>query len=257
MGIDDRDYMKERYRQRQGLSRGRRLWGFGKAARETRAERTPKEKAVPLGSAPWIEDKGRGGNSGLWFESKNRGLDYRKDRSVRFVPHPMQKWILLLSAISLVYPMYREAKRNGWIPDREAALSFPPSGSVTVNAAIDPHDATSRIRVVTASAKAVVQLFDPGSDRHVISVYVHGDDDVTVPVPPGTYRMRVIEGDKWHGPVKFFGPSTTYESVVKLMTFTRRRFAGIDLHRRPDGTLKTRAMIYDPQPLLSGEGKGR
>ena len=42
-------------------------------------------------------------------------------------------------------------------------MPFPPSGSVTVNTAIDPHDATSRMRVVTASANAVVQLFDPGT----------------------------------------------------------------------------------------------
>nr|WP_246848371.1 hypothetical protein [Sphingomonas beigongshangi] len=168
----------------------------------------------------------------------------------------MQKWILLLSVLSLLYPMYREVKRGGWLPDREAAVPFPPSGSVTVNTAIDPHDATSRMRVVTASANAVVQLVDPGTDRHIISVYVRRDDDVTVPVPPGTYRMRVIEGDRWHGPVKFFGPSTTYESVVKLMTFTRRHFAGIDLHRRPDGTLKTRIKIGDPPPLLSREQTG-
>lgn len=76
-------------------------------------------------------------------------------------------------------------------------------------------------------------------------------------VSHGTYRMRVIEGDKWHGPVKFFGPSTTYESIVKLMTFTRRHFGGIDLHRRPDGTLKTRVKIGDPPPLLAVEGTGR
>jgi hypothetical protein len=215
VGLDDRDYMRERRR-----------------------------RVGRFGGAPW-------------FDGTNRGFDYQKGRKVRFGPHPMQKWIILLSAASFLYPMYREARRSGWLPDREAALPFPPSGSVTVNAAIDPHDATSRMRVVTASANAVVQLFDPGSDHHVISVYVHGDDDVTVPVSPGTYRMRVIEGDKWHGPVKFFGPSTTYESIVKLMTFTRRHFGGIDLHRRPDGTLKTRVKIGDPPPLLAVEGTGR
>lgn len=108
MGIDDRDYMKERYRQRQGLTAGKRLWGFGKAARQARAERARTDKAVPLGSASWIDAKSRGESSGLWFDAKNRGFDYQKGRKVRLVPHPMQKWILLLSAVSFFYPMYRE-----------------------------------------------------------------------------------------------------------------------------------------------------
>jgi hypothetical protein len=64
-----------------------------------------------------------------WFDGTNRGFDYQKGRKVQFGPHPMQKWIILLSAASFLYPMYREARRSGWLPDREAALPFPPSGA--------------------------------------------------------------------------------------------------------------------------------
>lgn len=140
-------------------------------------------------------------------------------------------------------------KRGGWLPDMAPAIPFPVSGSVAVNKLVEPGSATSRMRVTAGPANAVVQLFDPGTDDHVISVYVRKEEDVTVPVPPGTYRMRVIEGGKWHGSVRFFGPSTTYESVARLMTFTRTHFSGIDLHRRPDGDLETRIKLGDPPPL--------
>lgn len=49
MGIDDRDYMRERYRQRQGLGAGRTQWNDKKARRERLRE--AHLKAVPLGSA--------------------------------------------------------------------------------------------------------------------------------------------------------------------------------------------------------------
>lgn len=140
-------------------------------------------------------------------------------------------------------------KRGGWFPDREAVVPFSRSGSVTVNRAVNPRTATSRLRVTTSGANAVVQLYNPASGKHIISVYVRRDDDVIIPVPPGTYRMQVVEGDKWHGPVKYFGASTTTETVVGNMTFERNSGSGIDLNRRPDGNLPTRPNMFNPAPL--------
>lgn len=139
----------------------------------------------------------------------------------------------------ILIPAYREAKRSGWIPDRAAELPFPASGTVTVNNSVDPKTAISEIEVTAADANAVVQLFDRKTDAHVISVYVNRNEDVSVPVPPGTYRMKIIEGDKWHGLTKWFGPSTTYVTVVRPMIFTRQTSRMIDLHRTPTGNLHT------------------
>jgi hypothetical protein len=61
--------------------------------------------------------------------------------------------------------------------------------------------------------------------------------------------MKVIEGDKWHGTTSFCGPSTTYETVVRPMVFTRRRGSGIDLHRSPAGTLHTGINMKNSKPL--------
>ena len=97
-------------------------------------------------------------------------------------------------AFLTLIPAYREAKRNGWLPDFEAAQPFPGSGSVTVSRSVNPRKATAHLRVVTAKANAVVQLYDDDTNRHVISVYVARGDDVTVPIPTGTFRMRLVAG---------------------------------------------------------------
>lgn len=182
----------------------------------------------------------------------NRGHDYQKGRyrpSPRFKAHPLQGWILGLSALLTLIPMYGAAKQSGWIPDLAAAQSFPESGSVTVATSLSTKRLTSWLEVQTSNANAVVQLIDPVTREHVLSIYVAGDDRVRVPVPRGTYQMRLIGGQKWHGPIRFFGPNTSYETVVKPMTFERTATHIIDLRRRPDGNLHTRLNVTRPEPL--------
>lgn len=252
MGLDDRDYMRERYRKRQGLDDGKVRWGFGKAARDARAAKVRDAKSVPLGSASWIDAKSRVEFTEPWFSTKNRGHDYQKGRyrpSPRFKAHPLQGWILGLSALLTLIPMYGAAKQSGWIPDLAAAQSFPESGSVTVATSLSTKRLTSWLEVQTSNANAVVQLIDPVTREHVLSIYVAGDDRVRVPVPRGTYQMRLIGGQKWHGPIRFFGPNTSYETVVKPMTFERTATHIIDLRRRPDGNLHTRLNVTRPEPL--------
>jgi hypothetical protein len=223
MGLDDRDYMRDRYRKRQGL-----------------------------GGTSWNDRKSRVEHGGAWFEDKNRGHDYQTGRyraRPQFRAHPLQGWIFGLSALLTLVPMYREMKRAGWLPDTSPAVAFPASGSVTVWRDLDPRLLRSRMAVTTAAANAVVQLFDPQTDQHILSVYVQKNDRVELAAPVGTWRMRVAEGQRWHGPRKFFGSSTTYETVAQLMAFPRNGGNGIDLHRRPDGKLPTRINLNDPDPL--------
>lgn len=193
MGLADRDYMRDRYRQR--------------------------------------------GPSTAWA-GKDRGR-------WPFRPHPLQGPILLLCALPIAIGAFQEAKRAGWVPDMHEELPFPASGDVTVSNDVDPRDAVSRFTVQTADAHAVAQLFDL-EGRHVISVYVRRNDEVTTPVPPGVYRLKVAEGRRWYGPGRFFGRSMTYETAVATMRFTRREGKGIDLHRTPAGDLHTRTNIDAP-----------
>lgn len=219
MGIDDRDYMRERYRARSGATK----WND----RAWRVE-------------------------GTWFDPINRAHDYQRGRFKGGGP-PVRvrlRWLpLALSFLLAAIPAYHSLKRAGWLPDPRPAQPFPETGSVTVNSGIDPRSATARLAVVTANANAVVQLFDWRSDRHVISVYVRKNDQATVADPPGSYRMKVAEGQRWHGMKDFFGPSTTYETVAQVMTFTGFGGNGINLNRRPNGKLPTRPNWSGPDPL--------
>ncbi|MFV3484839.1 hypothetical protein ACNJI5_21255, partial [Mycobacterium tuberculosis] len=72
---------------------------------------------------------------------------------------------------------------------------------------------------------------------------------VTAPAPIGTFRMRLIEGQRWHGTSRFFGPNTSYETAAELLTFEPSAGHVIDLNRRPDGNLKTRMMLSGPKRL--------
>ena len=58
--------------------------------------------------------------------------------------------------------------------------------------------------------------------------------------------LKVVE---LHGPAHFFGSNTSYETVAELMSFEPRTGHIIDLHRRPDGNLKTRIMLTRPESL--------
>ncbi|MET0375360.1 MAG: hypothetical protein ABW128_14030 [Rhizorhabdus sp.] len=216
MGLADLEYMRERQRQRTGGT----IWN-------NRKSRVELDDDVPLGGANWI------GKEAIWA-SQSRNLDQhgrRMRREPRIRGQRARKWIILLSAMAALILAYREVKRDGWLPDDGPAITFPSTGSVTVNLAINPKRATSQLTVMSAEANAAVQLYDPQNEDHVVSVYVRRNDEATIPVPPGTYRLEVIEGDKWYGLEHYFGQSTTSDTVARAMTFTRRMSYRIDLHR--------------------------
>ncbi|KEQ53737.1 hypothetical protein [Sphingobium chlorophenolicum] len=204
-------------------------------------ERRRRETAARLGSASWIDAKGRVEHTGLWIDPKGS--------RPRFAGHAAQRWILLLSAVAMLIPMYGEAQRRGWIPDFEAIQPFPETGSVTVAGNVVGFVSKSSLTIAASAASAVVQLYDPDTNQHALSIYVGANERIEVPVPSGTYRVRLIEGQKWHGPKRFFGPNTSYETVADLMKFDPGAGHIIDLHRRPDGNLKTRLMVTGPRPL--------
>src|SRR3546814_12633258 len=108
---------------------------------------------------------------------------------------------------------------------------------------------SSFLTVETADSNAVVQLIDPTTGRHAISIYVSKNDRIRVPVPQGTFRLRLIEGQKWHGPVRYFGSNTSYETAAELIIFAPRAGHIIDLHRKPAAHPQTRMTLSRPEAL--------
>lgn len=215
MGIDDRDYMRERYRQRANRTR----WNEG---------RRPIEAA-------WLDPR--------------HPINQRHRRQGPVATAAVRLVLPLLSLLLILIPFYGDVQRRGWIPDLEPAQSFPASGSVTVARNVIGLVERSQLTIAAADANAVVQLVDPDTNAHALSIYIAANDRVTLPVPAGTYRVRLIEGKKWHGTKRYFGPNTSYETVAGLMDFTPAEGRIIDLHRRPDGNLKTQPMVSRPAPL--------
>ncbi|WP_086740381.1 hypothetical protein [Erythrobacter colymbi] len=257
MGIDDRDYMKERYWERQGKKSPSR-WSFNKAEREA----ARKADEVPPGGATWV-----GKNTSFDQYDRIAAAGFSRKRNEprgqhgrRISRQPRQNvssgtrrfaaWAIpLLCLATYAIPMLGDLRRGGWLPDTEPGLPFPETGSVSVASDLPMKIVRSQLAVRTSDSNAVVQLVHPETDRHVISVFVAANSEVTIPAPVGIWRMRVIEGQKWHGNAKFFGPNTQYETVAELMEFGHSRGNGIDLHRRIDGNLKTRQMLVGPEPL--------
>ena len=214
MGLADRDYMRDRAR-----SRG--TWAGGHPGRDAKAA---------------------GGGRGQHFQASQTGAKPLLGHSrARFLGPG-------LSFLLIALPMYSAFQREGWIPDFEEALPFPASGSVTVAQDLPRKRITSRLTITASRANAVVQLMDPNTGAHILSIYVGARDRVAVPVPAGTFRMRLIEGQKWHGQRRYFGSNTSFETVADLMTFTPRT-ALANSKTREEFDARWLARMNDPAAL--------
>lgn len=210
MGIDDRDYMRERYRKRQGLDAGATQWNDKKARREL--ARAGYEKAVPLGSASWVSGTS---SKTSWFEAKNRGHDYQRGRwrSRRSKRRPLPNMVLYaclgvaMLAVGVGGRLWIAESISTLLVGR-SGLSFPASGSVVVPSSLDMGSVRSRLTLQGSRENSIVQLIDTTTTRPTLSVYIRAFERTTVGAPVGQYRVRFIHGPAWAGPEKLFGRGT-------------------------------------------------
>ncbi|MBA4044670.1 MAG: hypothetical protein C0471_09665 [Erythrobacter sp.] len=209
MGIDDRDHMRRR------------------------------RKASGLFSV-------NGKKSGTRFSTSQEAVTHAR---ISYRQTPGNWTIAVLLVVGACIPMLGDLKRGGWLPDPEPGLPFPATGTVIVAPDLPEESVRSRMSVRASGSNAVVQLFHPETGRFRMAVFVRAGEEIYTAAPLGIWQMRVVEGQKWHGPTKYFGPNTQYETVAELMEFREDFHNGIDLHRRVDGNLKTRLMINGPEAM--------
>lgn len=222
MGLADRDYMRERYRARQGLS-GQTVWNDWKARRE-------------LDNASYF--------SGRWRARLRRH-------------NALRRKLLSVTLMSLVAVLLVAGTRNhGWLAERFAALTigrsgfgFPASGTVSVSSALDMQRVQSRLTVQGAAENTVVQLVDARTGAHHLSIYVRAFERVSVPAPIGVYRVRFIHGRQWADARAFFGRGTVQEEVIGAMPFAKNLGHVLDLRLGPDSNLFVRRLPGDPGAL--------
>lgn len=254
MALDDRDYMRPNQTR----------WN----AKKSRVEL---DDSVPLGSASWIgkdaseavKSKHPGyasarkgykpkASSGAWFEPKNQGFDYQKNRwrakrAGRRAGKARMAWAgkLILPLILLTYGvrMYTDAKRWDFLPDIGLSEPFPASGEFKVRRAYASSE-TRPFGIITGDRKVVVQLLDRQSEP-IFATYVRESDSASVQVPRGTWMVRLIEGHTWHGDDEFFGANTLTQDAIEEMDFNTVGHR-IDLRRRFDGNMHTVDRWVDP-----------
>lgn len=254
MALDDRDYMRPNQTR----------WN----AKKSRVEL---DDSVPLGSASWIGKdpseaikakhpgyaSARKGykpkaTGGAWFEPKNQGFDYQKNRwrpkrAGRRAGKARMAWAgkLILPLILLAYGvrMYTDAKRWDFFPDIGLSEPFPESGEFKVRRGY-ASGPTTPFEIITGDRKAVVQLLNQRSEP-IFATYVRENDAAHVRVPRGTWTLRLVEGQTWHGDDEFFGPNTVTEDAIAKWDFTGSG-RGIDLRRRINGAVKTVNRWSDP-----------
>ena len=213
MGIDDRDYMKDRYWEGQGKKPPSR-WSFNKA--ERKAAEADADNAQSRGDkTTWNDKKARRERAGVddvlpggaSWGGKDRSFDQydsiaaayprktghrrgqhfndrRKtsgNRSVIYRTTPLYWIMAALSVLGVCIPMLGDLRRGGWLPDRDPGMPFPETGSVSVASDLPMRTVRSRLTVVTSASNAVVQLVHPETDRHALSVFVAANSEVTIP----------------------------------------------------------------------------
>ncbi|MBB3588902.1 hypothetical protein E2E30_19210 (plasmid) [Sphingomonas sp. AAP5] len=228
MGLDDRAYMRERYRKRQGFAPERTTWNDWKARRE-------------LQSGP------------TWFVNKNGG---HRHRSGRWGSSSKRRALLGIGLGSLV--LVAAATRMGapfWLAEQFTGIilgqqhGFPASGTVSVPANIDMSRVVAKLTVQGGSENAIVQMIDAKTGRNTLSIYVRAHERVTVPAPIGGFHMRLVHGREWTDGRKLFGKGTLHEEVDGVMRFTRKVGHVLDLRLGHDSNLAVRRINLRPAPL--------
>ena len=228
MGLDDRAYMRERYRKRQGFAPERTTWNDRKTRRELQSGPT------------WFVNK-KGGHrhrSGRWGSSSKR-------RALLGIV--LGGLVLVAAATRMVAPFWLAERFTGIILGQEHG--FPASGTVSVPANIDMSRVVAKLTVQSGSENAIVQMIDAKTGRNTLSVYVRAHERVTVPAPVGGFHMRLVHGREWTDGQKLFGKGTLHDEVDGVMRFTRTVGHVLDLRLGHDSNLAVHRINLRPAPL--------
>lgn len=222
MGLADRDYMRERYRQRQGL---------------------------PAQNVSWNDAKSRCELDGDYFTGSWRTrLRHHKARKKALTQALLYA---ALSAVIIAGVKYRPETTTLFDTlQRWAGRSrFPETGTVSLSPALEMKRVNSRITLQGADDNAVVQLRDIRSGDHVFSVYVRPGERTTLPAPVGRFKIRFIRGQVWNDSRTFFGKQTTHQEVIDPVVFVYDRGHIFDLRLGTDSNLRVRSVSAKPDRI--------
>jgi hypothetical protein len=189
MGLDDRDYMRARYRRLQGIDDGPTIWN-------------DKRGRVEMGQgSSWT-------NARWQMAGVGRAL-----LQAILVP------AVALGGMYVIYRTYTSVMTSAF--QRMIPVPFPESGTVFTTPATDLNRRQGILRFRAPDRPNhgyVVVLNDVATDKDVLGIYVAGGKKTATPVQVGTYRVRIAEGLTafWHGNDRLFGSTTAKEMMAPV-----------------------------------------
>jgi len=107
------------------------------------------------------------------------------------------------------------------LPQAKPAQPFPSAGSVI--AFQEPAGQTKAGFTIDATATSralhVIKVEEWNTQRPVLMTFVPGGATVKVDLPLGIYRIKIASGDTWYGMDELFGPGTRVQTGEKPLQF--------------------------------------
>lgn len=139
--------------------------------------------------------------------------EYMRERaSPGSVPDTRIKFIIVALAAAVLMAVFAWLERPDFfkaigLPNASPDLAFPASGTAAYAEGRPPRNAVSFVVQDLSGDKLekVIRFRTPDSRTFVAEMYLRPGDKGEIHLPPGVYRMHLMQGHVWRGPDVHFG----------------------------------------------------
>jgi len=127
-----------------------------------------------------------------------------------------------------------------WTPPPEAAL--PATGEGVFQ--FDRQAADSKLHIVPRGEQGhiVLKVEDAIDAKLVCWFFIRQGESSEIPIPSGSYHLKLASGKRWYGENGLFGPDAAYSAVTSDINVPVRTAYTIDLHPSTAGTLREKRL---------------
>lgn len=139
------------------------------------------------------------------------------------------------------YSKYVDDAKNKYVPP----LSFPAHNTVLQYSGAS----FCNFEIKTEASQSApmyyyLKICTPGTSQAVQAVYIHAGNTASLYVPPGTYEIKWVSGDKWYGEERYFN-NYSAQKADETFTFDDSHIWTVTLYTVADGNLGTDSIDID------------
>lgn len=139
------------------------------------------------------------------------------------------------------YSKYVDDAKNKYVPP----LSFPAHNTVLQYSGAS----FCNFEIKTEASQSApmyyyLKICAPGTSQAVQAVYIHAGNTASLYVPPGTYEIKWVSGDKWYGEERYFN-NYSAQKADETFTFDDSHIWTVTLYTVADGNLGTDSIDID------------